>query len=88
MLSRSGLELNSVSVESEVFRVSQTSLIYIKQNKIGFLKANGRPSALSCRGAHQTRFIDAAADGISAGHIYGLAEDGFVYVFKTSNLLQ
>lgn len=77
-----------MSVESEVFRVSQTSLIYIKQNKVGFLKANGRPSAMSCRGAHQTRFIDAAADGISAGHIYALSEDGFLHVFKTSNLLQ
>jgi hypothetical protein len=30
----------------------------------------------------------AAADAISAGIIYGLGSDGFVYVFRTSNLLQ
>ena len=53
LLSRSGKELlNTVSIELETFRVSQTSLIYTRQNTIGFLKSNGRPSAVSCRGEH------------------------------------
>jgi hypothetical protein len=31
--------------------------------------------------------VAAHVDALSSGHVYGLSEDGFIFVFKTSNLL-
>jgi hypothetical protein len=63
-------------------------LIFTRGSSIGFLKPNGVVSSLLCRGDHGTNFISATTDGLSAGHIYGLAADGNVYLFRTSNLLR
>jgi hypothetical protein len=32
--------------------------------------------------------VAAHVDALSSGHVYGLSSDGYVFVFKTSNLLQ
>lgn len=65
-----------------------TSQLFTKDNEISFLKRDGTVASVKCRGQHDTSFVMAAADAVSAGITYGLSSDGFVSVFRTSNLLQ
>lgn len=45
-------------------------------------------STIYCRAERDTQLVAAQVDALSSGHVYGLSTDGYVFVFKTSNLLQ
>ena len=68
-------------------RNDHSSLMIISDNKIGFLRQNGSISNVYCRAGHESKLVDAATDGMSSGHVYGLTDTGLIYVFRTSNLL-
>ena len=75
-------------VEMSYFSMEHTSLLYTNQNTIGFLKFDGGVGSVMCRAEHDVVFVAAVADGLSAGHTFGLSADGWIFVYKTSNLIQ
>ena len=76
------------SLETETLGVRQTSILFTTKNKIGFLGIDGKASQIFCTAEPDSRLVSAHVDSLSSGHVYGLSDDGYLYVFKTSNLLQ
>jgi hypothetical protein len=51
------------------------------------LKFDGRVASTVCRADHESILIKAVTDKMSAGYVFGLDNEGTIFVFKTSNLL-
>ena len=86
-LDRNGKVFYKEELESDTLGVRQTSIVFTLKNKVGFLGIDGKASAVFCRAEPDSQLVAAHVDALSSGHVYGLSKDGFVYVFKTSNLL-
>ena len=51
------------------------------------MKFDGRVASTICRADHESILIKAVTDKLSDGYVFGLDNEGTIFVFKTSNLL-